>query len=341
MKKAYCSRYLIALALFLMAPLLAGCVIADGGIFIGGPTVNGEFRKVDAVPENVIVEVNNGSGDTVVYGTSDRQVSVEGKIHVRASDKARAEQIIAEIGKNPPVRFEGPRVVISQLDKYQFDRAEVSLDLTISMPRGGSLNAKVGSGDLEVRDLNGNVGLNTGSGDAKVTNVSGSLRARTGSGDIAVRDVRGEAELTAGSGDIAAENIGSRVQAATGSGNIRIGYAGGGIDAHSGSGSINVREGKSAIRLRTASGDIRVESILMQGSSWEIESSSGDIDLLLPAASQFNLDANSHDGETVSDFHVTTADNTGTKGVLRGSIGQSSDWIRVNSRNGRIRLRKS
>jgi len=95
------------------------------------------------------------------------------------------------------------------------------------------------------------------------------------------------------------------------------------------------------MRLRSSSGDVKVESLLVPGSSWEIETASGDVDLILPAASQFNLEADSHGGEAESDFSVVGTLSSGSKGVLRGAVGKSSDWIRISSRSGRIRLRKS
>lgn len=340
MKWTHWAKIPGGLVLVLLVPLLAGCVVADGGIFIGGPTFVGEFRKTEAVPESIIVEVHNGSGNTLIYGTGDNLVSVEGKVHVRAHDKAQADRIIAELAKDPPVRMEGSRVVIGQVDRSLYRPADVWFDLTISMPRGGSLQSSAGSGDQEVRDLLGNVELNTGSGDTRVTHVDGSVRAKTGSGDITARDIRGETELRAGSGDISAENLASRIQAETGSGDIRIRYAGGELQARSGSGSIHVREAKSAMRVRSSSGEIQVESLLVPGSSWEIETSSGDVELILPAASQFNLDVDAHGGDAESDFSLVGTMHSSSHGVLRGAVGQSSDWIRINSRSGSIRLRK-
>jgi DUF4097 and DUF4098 domain-containing protein YvlB len=236
--------------------------------------------------------------------------------------------------------MEGTRVVIRQIDRSLYRPAQVWFDLTISMPRGGSLQSSAGSGDQEVRDLLGNVELTAGSGDTKVTHIDGAVSAKIGSGDITARDIRGATELRAGSGDIFAENMSSRVQAETGSGDIRIRYAGGELKALSGSGSIHVREAKSAMRLRSSSGEVQVESLLVPGSSWEIETASGDVDLILPAASQFNLDADARGGEVESDFSLVGTTVSGSSRVLRGAVGQSSDWIRISSRSGTIRLRK-
>jgi DUF4097 and DUF4098 domain-containing protein YvlB len=320
--------------------LQSACVIVEGEFSFRGPEVTGNFQKIEKISGPADVEIVNGSGNTVVLGSSDGQVRVEGKIRVRAGDTKRGEEILAQVIQDPPIKRSGRTVVIGEMDQSWKEHANISIDFTVYMPRRGQLRSHEGSGDQTIQDIDGRVELASGSGDIEATNIGERLVARVGSGDIKLRDVRGDAELASGSGDIAGENLSGRVEAATGSGDIRLSFVGADLRAKTGSGSVVIREVKGNIRIHASSGDITVNSTLMPAAFWEIESVSGDVDFKLPSQSQFNLDATAKNGLVESDFPIPRVEETGSQQTMRGGIGKTDSRIYVRTSSGRIRIRK-
>ena len=107
----------------------------------------------------------------------------------------------------------------------------------------GAVDARVGSGDLELADI-GSLDLGSiGSGDAEVRGVRGDARVGSvGSGDLELADVGGSVEVgSLGSGDIELQRIaGSVVFGSIGSGDVDIDGVGGDLRVRSlGSGSVD------------------------------------------------------------------------------------------------------
>ncbi len=102
---------------------------------------------------------------------------------------------------NPPIEQSGNVVTVGKHTSYH----NVSIDYEITTPKGTSLEASSGSGDLRISDL------------------GGSLKAGTGSGSIEANGLSGRVTLETGSGDIRAEmHAAPDVKAQTGSGSIRL-----------------------------------------------------------------------------------------------------------------------
>ena len=134
----------------------------------------------------------------------------------------------------------------------------------------GELLIDDGSGDLQIRDTTGPVRIDDGSGDIKLSNVDGrvdiddgsgsmtltgtmDVRIRDGSGDINIRDVDGDVEIVDdGSGDVRIERVSGSVTIQNeGSGDITVRDVQGDFIAHdTGSGSVDYRDigGRSEVR---------------------------------------------------------------------------------------------
>lgn len=113
-----------------------------------------------------------------------------------------------------------------------------------------SLEASVGSGDLDASDIRGDVAVTGGSGDMKIARVgklsvkslgSGDLTVReaasvgigsVGSGDAKLNDIRGDVEVrSVGSGDVEVDNVrGNLTVHSRGSGDVNYHGVGGKVD---------------------------------------------------------------------------------------------------------------
>lgn len=123
-----------------------------------------------------------------------------------------------------------------------------------------ALNATVGSGDLEVRDIKGPLQARVGSGDLDARDVGSMQLHSVGSGDAEIRIVRGDASVgSVGSGDVRIERVDGSVKLGTlGSGDIELIGIAGGVEMESvGSGDLDVRDVGGDFTLHNiGSGDV-------------------------------------------------------------------------------------
>ncbi|SJZ65923.1 hypothetical protein [Novilysobacter spongiicola] len=106
----------------------------------------------------------------------------------------------------------------------------------------GSLEARVGSGDLEARQIAGAVEATVGSGDIELERMASLEVGAVGSGDLEARTVEGDVRVgSIGSGDVALVQVGGSVEVGSiGSGDLQVENVGGALTVRSiGSGDVD------------------------------------------------------------------------------------------------------
>jgi len=101
------------------------------------------------------------------------------------------------------------------------------------------------------------------------------------------------------------------------------------------------------VHLQDISGDVHIDNrnatveLHTKGSPGNIDVTSvhGEIDLTLPAASGFQLDAQSVGGEVQSEFNVNV-DNSGNVSTAKGTVGRGGPSVRLKADHGTIQIRK-
>lgn len=179
-----------------------------------------------------------------------------GYLRISGDENATQIQVNARACANPKERLEGldleHRQRTGELQIETTAEAFVGfnligsnyarIDMDIVIPQSMALSIEDGSGDIDIRNLVGNVQINDGSGSIELTAIEGDIDINDGSGDIQVVDVTGSARVTDGSGDISIRQItGDVVIPDDGSGSVRIDDVGGNVlIENDGSGSIRV-----------------------------------------------------------------------------------------------------
>lgn len=230
---------------------------------------NLSFRRLDYDDTEAVkitsIRVLPGSGDVVVRGTG-------------PASEARIKRVVRYQGGEPTARYEikGSELV---LDTDCGDRCSVSYEVTV--PAGVAVQGESGSGDVELSRV-GTVDLRLGSGDMRLAGATGTVGLETGSGDIEVSEASAAVRLRTGSGDIAARRLGGAVDAESGSGDVTVELdkpASARANANSGDVTMVVPAGSYRVRSNTGSGDRRITvaddpnaSILLDGST-----GSGDV----------------------------------------------------------------
>jgi hypothetical protein len=128
-----------------------------------------------------------------------------------------------------------------------------------------SLEASVGSGDLKVNSVAGELGLSVGSGDVVASNVGSVNLSSVGSGDVKVDGVRGDAHAgSIGSGDLGLRDItGGVTVGSIASGDANLAGVGGSVEAKAvGSGDFTARNVKGNVSVgAVASGDVTADQV--------------------------------------------------------------------------------
>lgn len=243
--------------------------------FAAGAAHAGTFQQQVAADPRGEVDISNVSGDIVIEGWDQPAVSVSadlasntervivtggrGRIRVCVTYNSRGCDSMGSSNDSGSVRLEVHVPRGSQLDV-----SGVSADINSRGVAGtqqlhtvsGQIDAELGSGDDEVKSVNGEIRLH-GSG------RDGTLRASTVSGDLSVTNVAGELEARTVMGKLTAQLSRARVvRLNTTSGSIEL-------DARLVSG--------GTVETETVSGDQKIAVAAPAGYSYEAKSLSGDI----------------------------------------------------------------
>lgn len=221
MRKAFFRIFITASALF----ALAATVTAQ------------DFQKTYQLSADSSISIRNVSGNVIVTGYDGQQVTVNAVREGRDRELVQVEDLSTDSRIELRVRY--PKnchcdasirfdVQVPRSIRYQFDELSSA------------------SGDIEARDVMGDVRINTASGDVLVQNVTGRIDASTASGRMSVRGAAGTVRANSASGDVDVEM--TRLD-----GNQRMEFS-------SASGDVNVRLPNNIdadVELSSATGEVR------------------------------------------------------------------------------------
>jgi hypothetical protein len=140
-----------------------------------------------------------------------------------------------------------------------------SMDLDVRVPADLAVSAaRTGTGDVDVRDVTGNVLARSSTGDVTVRSVAGAVRAETSTGSVTVEDVETFAGASASTGDVDVEvpavDGDTEVETSTGSVTAAIGPD---VDAE--------------VRAETSTGDVDVSGLELADATVGDELASGTL----------------------------------------------------------------
>lgn len=315
-------------ASIVLATLTTGCSI--------GPGETGSFDKTFTVTGPVQLEVNNGSGHVEVRSGQPGQVRVHADLTVWLTFMDDKDSHLGEIRDNPPVSQQGNLVRIeSRGDVFN----HVRVDYTIYVPAETEVRANLGSGNMEVNDIQGPANLQTGSGRIGAHRIHNDVVSKTGSGSIELMDIAGRTTAETGSGLIELSHIDGDIHATAASGSIRMDRTPGRIVSHTGSGTITISGAENDLRASSSSGSIRVDGNPTPSSYWDIHASSGSVSLTVPSDAGFRVHARSGSGSIESDLPVTMEEQMG-RHEMRGRIGNGSASVELQTGSGGIHIRR-
>ncbi len=299
--------------LFILLALFPLCAYAD---------VEEVINKQYPLERDGEVSVKNISGDIVVTTWDKNEVKIEAI--KRADSHEELENIHVDIDSHDS------RISIN-----------TEYDKSFHFNFFSGFNGNYGSVyyELIVPD-NAEVTLESVSGAIRVTSINGNLSAKTVSGEIKVVSAGKDVTAKDVSGSIYLEGVAGDTKAETVSGRISVNEIQGALASKSVSGDIDITSGSEVkeARAETISGSIMANYILGQGEHY-YKTVSGNINMELPADSEFSLNAKTFSGSINTDYEITISGKIDNKDI-KGIVGKGGPELSLESFSGSIRIKK-
>jgi hypothetical protein len=242
--------------------------------------------------------------------------------------------------------WQGDPLATSQLDDRVLVRNEASprtfglcfgrcgLSYRITAPAGVNLIVQTTSGEIDLRGSANEVQLTSTSGDVTVHDLDQGATVTTSSGEVTLSRIAGPLEVQTSSGDVRlteGQVVDANVQ--TNSGEIELNGVAGALTVQSNSGDIMVRDAQSKqLDIQNQSGEVDYSGDLAGDSS--ITTSSGDVELHLPADSNFVLDASTRSGDLDSSFDLQNKQQSDE--ALSGVAGEGGPTLTITTSSGSV-----
>ena len=209
------------------------------------------------------LDLESDFGDVVVLPSDGDQVEILAQLDLWGADEEDARQQIdlqmSQEGDTIIVRTQRP----SYVSVFTFNQAS-RVDFEIRVPDDTTIEVALSSGDVEVRNVNGTMTLETDFGSIEVDDTQGLVHAQSSSGDITLTDLSdaGDTEVSTDFGTITIRNIEAES-----------------LTAQTDSGTVSVLSGEidGSLDLESSFGDVSSDSVT--AASYRLHSSSGDLTL--------------------------------------------------------------
>lgn len=292
------------------AALVAVPVVASAQTLVG--RTDSIYTWRGALPSNALLTIKNFNGPIDVRPSSGTQAGMRaekrtgrggGDIQDVAFEIQTAGNgdvtICATYRRNNPCEDRSYRD-----DDDRGWRRNVTVAITVLVPRGAQVKVATGNGAISVERVGGEVQASTGNGRVRVEGTDGAVRVSTGNGDVDVRGAK------------------ASVRVSTGNGRVNVGTTEGPVEVRTGNGDIDVTmttlKAKDDMTFSTGSGEVRVT---------------------LPAGYNGELDATTGNGELRSDFDLKIEGRMNPRHI-RATIGEGGPRLRMTTGNGRLEVRK-
>ena len=264
--------------------------------------------------------LSNISGDIAVTAGSGDEVTLEAVKRTRG-DRSELSSVVIEIDDRPG------RVDIRTRHTARRDRS--SVDYTVTVPRGATVDLASISGNVRATNLQGPLRAQSVSGTVAVSGSTNVEFAKSISGDVELTGSAPEARITGStvSGTVRARDLKTRALA---------------LSAISGNAEVNNVEAER-LEVKSVSGDVIFAGAAVRNARYEFNTHSGSVRLTLASAPGFELNANTFSGDVRSDLPVTINDARPRRGPgrsIRVVVGDGAATLTVSTFSGNVVIRR-
>jgi DUF4097 and DUF4098 domain-containing protein YvlB len=260
-----------------------------GGAYQGrdrGPAQSDRVSRKVKLGRDGRVSIGNISGDIVVTGGSGDEVSIEAVKHARG-DQRQLESVRVVVDDRA-----GRVDIRTEYDNSRMFRSNnVSVDYTLTVPSGASVDMKSVSGTIKVTGVRGAVRAESVSGDVTTTDTPKVEAAKSISGNVTLSGISIDGDLSAGtvSGTVTARGVKAHA-----------------LELGSVSGDVVVTDVTcDRLSAKSVSGGFEYTGTITKGGVYDVNVHSGNIRFVLANAAGFELSANTFSGNIRSDLPLT------------------------------------
>jgi Toastrack DUF4097/LiaI-LiaF-like transmembrane region len=326
-------------------------------------------QNVEGSPHLLVV---NRRGNVDIRRSDQRNIGAVIQETVWAENESAARKIAGRLQFHF-VQNGGQYELASNLDSLPYSGRTLRLDMVIRAPQSTTAEVTVDDGDVTVSGLKGNQTLTTRRGDVQANDVEGVLRIHKSRGTTSVSKIDGSVEIEGRGGDVTVQNVtGSvtvegnftgetrfeniaqtlrynssrttlNVQKLTGSlsmnvGNVTAKGVDGPFELTTRDKDIVLENFKYNVKIANSNGDVQLQTTSPPTHPIEVDLKKGDITLSLPASSNFQVDAVSHNGGVSCDFPGLNVSKELPMPAIKGTYGNNGPMIRLSSTYGDIHL---
>ncbi len=319
------------------------------------------------VPANAAVDIENPRGDVSITAGDGPNVEVQAHEVAFASSDGDAKKIFD--GEAAQLKVSGSAVMIKS-ESNNSGR----VNLTVTVPKTARVTLNAGRGDVSAAGLGAGISVNTGHGDTHLNSITGSVQVRFTSGrhDFSAHQIDGDLTTEGDCNDLTLSEIKGRVST-NGQifGQVHVENVAGPVSVHTSvtdvqiaelpgdltfdSDDLHVTESKGMVHVVTHAKDVDLSQIY--GDSYvedrdgrisvepagaysvEAKNSKGDVELTLPPNASGSVNAQTHNGDIVSDYPMPN-NSDGQNKMATFTIGSGNSRIVLSAQNGDVRIKK-
>jgi len=263
-----------------------------------------------------------------------------GAIEVFAGD--RADTVVTVSPTNPKkavdrrgaegttVDFDGQRLTITgPRPRFSWIGPTESVDVSVELPTGSRLTAKIAVGDLRTVGRLGATRIKSSTGAVDV-DTTGDLWLRASHGNATLGTAEGGIEITADYGQIRVGTVTGDAILKASYGNVRVGESGGDLDARLSYGDLEITKALASVAAKTAYGSIELRQV--SSGSIQVESGYGQVTIGVRPGVPAWLDLSSKDGRVRNHLEGDRAPDESEQAV---AVRARTQWGDINIQRAR------
>jgi len=355
-------------------PAAVGIDVDDdfGNMFLESFTYTKTLSQPAKSPSGLVVVIRRG--DVEVHGADQNTIEAVVKETIRATNDEEAKKASNQL-QYSIVEQAGRYLLQTNLDSLPNSGRNVRLDITLRVPRALAAEITTEHGDIILDGLKGEQTLTVKGGDLRVQDVEGFVRAHKAGQSAEFRDIKGNVDIDGRGRDVEASNVtGTVVVNGEFGGSVQFQNVGqslrfnssrtdltvqklsgrlnmelGSLDASGVDGpfeistkqkDISLEEFKHSVKISTSNGGVRLQTSTPPTQPVSVDVNKGEIELALPAKSNFQIDARSNHGNVECDFPGLTVNEESETPSISGAFGKGGPTLHLANSYGTIHLRR-
>jgi DUF4097 and DUF4098 domain-containing protein YvlB len=177
-------------------------------------------------------------------------------------------------------------------------------------------------------------------GNVEARNVTGTFELRHRNGNVEVEAVKGDARISSAFGSIDVKDVQGALSVSARNTSVEVSRVENDVVVDNQFQSIELDSIKGSVKVSNKNGNVDIRYTEPPRGNIQVNSQFGDVTVALPASSNFSIDAKTRFSPVSSDFSELRLTDDHERNTITGQVGTGGPEIRIENRNGSIRIEK-